>query len=65
MRIITNLDKLLLTLGFLIVIAIFTLAGVIYVKSGQCVLNPCDFAMSNNITCGFPQGNYLSNIKLP
>ena len=50
MRTIKNLDKLLLILGFLIVIAIFTLAIVIYFKGGICVLDPIAYAINNNLT---------------
>ena len=51
MREISKIDKLLLFLGFAIVIGLFTLAFVIYFKSGQCVLNPCAYAQANNISC--------------
>ena len=51
MRQITKLDKLLLFLGFLIVIAIFTLAFVISFKGGQCVVDPCSYAQLKNISC--------------
>ena len=50
MRTIKNLDKLLLLLGFLIVIAIFTLAVVIYFKDGICVIDPIAYAINNNLT---------------
>jgi len=51
MRTITKFDKLLLILGFVLVIAIFTLAFIIYFKGGQCALNPCAYAQSRNISC--------------
>jgi hypothetical protein len=51
MRELTKLDKILILLGFLIVLGIFTLAFVIAFKGGTCVLNPCDYATSKNISC--------------
>ena len=43
-------DRLLLVLGFLIVVGIFTLAFVIYFKSGNCVVDPIKYMVENNIT---------------
>lgn len=43
-------DKLLLVLGFLIVIGLFTLAYVIFQDGGQCVLDPLNYAINKNIT---------------
>ncbi len=40
MRIIKKFDKLLLLLGFLLVIAIFALAIVLYFKGGLCAVTP-------------------------
>lgn len=54
MKEISILDKLLLILAFLIVVGIFTLALVIYFKGGQCVINPCEYAINNNISCYNP-----------
>jgi len=54
MRKLTLIDKLLLTLGFLLVIAIFTLVFVILSKSGQCVIDPLKYIQVNNITKGIP-----------
>jgi hypothetical protein len=51
MKELTKLDKILLILGFLIVIAIFTLAFVMYFKGGTCLANPCKYAISKNISC--------------
>ena len=50
MRTIKKFDKLLLLLGFLIVLGIFILSFVIYYKSGQCVIDPIKYAIENNIT---------------
>lgn len=50
MREITLLDKLLLTLGFLIVLGIFTLAFVLYFKGGICALDPIQYAINHNLT---------------
>lgn len=54
MKEISTLDKFLLILGFLIVVGIFTLALVIYFKGEQCVINPCEYAVKNNISCYNP-----------
>ncbi len=43
-------DILLLVLGFLIVVGIFTLAFVIYFKGGNCVVDPIKYMVENNIT---------------
>ena len=51
MRILTKLDKIILTLGFLIVLGLFSIACVLYFKSGTCVLNPCTYALNHNISC--------------
>ncbi len=59
MRKINKFDILLLVLGFLIVIGIFALAFVIYFKSGQCAIDPCNYALENNITCC----NYFLGVK--
>jgi len=40
MRTIKKLDKLLLLLGFLLVLAIFVLAVVLYFKGGYCAVDP-------------------------
>ena len=56
MRTLQKFDKWLLVLGFLIVIAIFTLTFVIYFKGGLCVTDPIAYAINNNITIPFPQG---------
>jgi hypothetical protein len=53
MRKITKFDKLLILLGFLTVIGLFTLAFVINFKGGQCAINPCKYIQANNISC-FP-----------
>ena len=50
MREINKLDKILLFLGFLIVIGLFTLAFVVYQSGGQCVLNPYEYILANNLT---------------
>lgn len=50
MRQISKLDKILLALGFLIMIGIYVLAFVVYSEGGQCVINPIDYAISKNIT---------------
>ena len=50
MRTISLFDKILLFLGFLIVIGLFALAFVIYFKGGLCVINPIQYAINNNIT---------------
>lgn len=60
MREITKLDKILILLGFLIVIGIFALALVIYFKGGACVLNPCQYAQAHNISCYNPIFNLNS-----
>lgn len=54
MRTINIYDKLLLLLGFLIVIAIFILAFILYFKGGQCAINPCEYATQHNISCFNP-----------
>jgi hypothetical protein len=54
MKEISKLDKFLLVLSFLIVVGIFTLAFVMYFKGGQCVINPCEYAVNNNISCYNP-----------
>ena len=51
MREISKLDKLLLLLGLLIVIGLFTLAFVIYFKGGMCAVDPCGYTQLNNISC--------------
>jgi hypothetical protein len=51
MKILTKLDKWLLLLGFLIVLGLFTLAFVMAFKGGTCSLNPCAYALKNNISC--------------
>jgi len=51
MKKISKFDKLLLLLGLLIVIGIFALTFVIYLRGGQCVINPCEYIKSNNISC--------------
>ncbi len=56
MKELTKLDKILLLLGFLIVIGIFVLAFIIYSKGGDCVINPCGYALSKNISCLKIQG---------
>ena len=50
MRIIKKFDKLLLLLGFLLVIAIFALAIVLYFKGGLCAVDPIKYAIENNLT---------------
>lgn len=55
MKEISRLDKILLVLGFLIVLGIFTLAFVMYFKGGLCVMNPIQYAMNHNITIYPPQ----------
>lgn len=50
MKILSIFDKLLLILGFLIVIGIFVLAYVINFKGGICVLDPLSYAIENNLT---------------
>ena len=48
----TNLLDLVVDIGAaLIVIAIFTLAYIIYAKGGQCVINPCAYADLINASC--------------
>ena len=49
-----KIDKLLLLLGFLIVIGLFTLAFVIFYQSGNCVIHPCEYIRLNNISCYNP-----------
>ncbi|KKM60362.1 hypothetical protein LCGC14_1542550 [marine sediment metagenome] len=43
-------DNLLLFLGFATVIGLFTLAFVVYQSGGQCLLNPINYAIENNLT---------------
>ena len=50
MKELTKIDKLLLFLGFSIVIGLFTLAFVVYQSGGECVLDPIKYAIENNIT---------------
>jgi len=52
MRTIKKLDKLLLLLGFLLVLAIFVLAVVLYFKGGYCAVDPISYAIQNNLTEG-------------
>jgi|AntAceMinimDraft_18_1070375.scaffolds.fasta_scaffold19801_9 hypothetical protein len=54
MKTISKLDKLLLLMGLLIVIGIFTLAVVLYFKGGFCAMNPCEYIKANNISCYNP-----------
>jgi len=54
MKTISKLDKLLLLLGLLIVIGIFTLAVVLFFKGGVCAMNPCNYIEANNISCYNP-----------
>ena len=54
MKTISKLDKLMLLMGLLIVIGIFTLAVVIYFKGGLCAFNPCEYIKANNISCYNP-----------
>ncbi len=54
MRTIKKFDKLLLLLGFLLVIAIFVLAIVLYFKGGNCAVDPCEYIQLNNISCYNP-----------
>jgi len=54
MKIINKFDKLLLVLGFLIVIGLFALAFVIYLKGGSCAMDPCKYIKLNNISCYNP-----------
>ncbi len=56
MRTLQKFDKLLLVLGFLIVIGIFTLSSVLYFKGGLCAIDPIAYAINNNITIPLPQG---------
>ncbi len=56
MRELTKLDKILIILGFLIVLGIFALAFVLAFKGGTCALNPCNYINSNNISCFQPIG---------
>jgi len=51
MRTINKIDVIVIILGFLLVIAIFTLAYVLSGDNEQCALNPCNYAMSKNISC--------------
>jgi len=51
MRTINKIDIVVMILGFLLVIAIFTLAYVLSGDNEQCALNPCNYAMSKNISC--------------
>lgn len=44
-------DYFLMAGVILIVIGIFTLAFVVYQDGGQCVLDPCAYAISKNISC--------------
>lgn len=55
MKTFSKFDKLLLILGFLIVIAIFTLAFVLLYKGGMCAVNPIKYAIEHNITIPNPQ----------
>ena len=61
MKTISKFDKLLLLGVALIVIGIFVLAFVIAFKGGECAINPCGYAVKNNISCynpytiGFPR----------
>jgi len=48
------LDKFLMIGMVLIVIAIFTLAIVMYSKGGKCVVDPCQFVKANNLSCFVP-----------
>ncbi len=43
-------DNLLLFLGFLIVIGLFTLAFVVYQSGGECILNPYGYMIKHNMT---------------
>lgn len=43
-------DKILLVLGILIVIGLFTLSYVLLVKGGQCAVDPIKYALENNLT---------------
>lgn len=57
MKEITKFDKIILVLGFLIVIALFTLAYVVAFKGGQCVADPIAYIYSNNITIPYNYQN--------
>ncbi len=54
-------DKLLLVLGFLIVVGIFTLAYILYVEGGLCAINPIEYAISKNLT----NPEYFQRIIIP
>ena len=56
MRTLQKFDKLLLVLGFLIVVGMFTLAFVMYFRGGLCVTDPIRYMIDNNITIPLPQG---------
>ena len=47
---ISKIDKLLLFLGFSIVIGLFTLAFVLYFEGGVCAIDPLKYAISKNLT---------------
>lgn len=49
MREISRFEKLLLLMGFLLVIAIFLLAFVLMFKGGVCALNPVEYAVNKGL----------------
>lgn len=62
MRNISIMDKLLLTLGFLIVVSIFVLAFVINTEGGRCVVNTCDYVAEKNLTCLYNYDPYTGKL---
>jgi hypothetical protein len=56
------MDKLLLTLGFLIVVSIFVLAFVINTEGGRCVVNTCDYVAEKNLTCSYNYDPYTGKL---
>ena len=58
MKTLQKFDKILLVLGFLIVIGLFILAFVLSFKGGLCAVDPCGYTQLNNISC------YAQQIKM-
>lgn len=51
MREVTNFDKLMMVLLLCLVIGIFYLGLVLKDEGGTCAMNPCTYALDNNISC--------------
>lgn len=60
MKTFSKFDKLLLWIGFLLVVGIFTLAFVMLKKGGLCVSNPVSYMINHNISFPSQYPRFLS-----